>query len=104
MIKFKAMESTLKKLPRSTFELTVTLPWLEVKTYQEKITEESLKEVEVKGFRKGKAPKKIAEGALDKDKLFQEVIRQLVPEAYLVRWLKWPKNPAGVSFGWTRCR
>lgn len=74
---------SLNKLPKSTFELTITLPWTEVKSHHDKLTSEFVKEVEVKGFRKGKAPKKLAEEKVDKDKIFQEVIKQIVPEAYL---------------------
>ncbi|MBI4100306.1 hypothetical protein HY439_01055 [Candidatus Microgenomates bacterium] len=78
-----ATKSQINRLPNSTFELTITVPWSQVKFSIDKLTEQSLKEVEVKGFRKGKAPKKIAEQKLDKDQLFQEAVRQIVPEAYL---------------------
>src|SRR3972149_10554055 len=77
------MSSTLKKLPKATFELIIAFSWPEVQEVLEKLTAELAKEVEVKGFRKGKAPKKLAEEKIDKDKVFQEAIKKLVPEAYL---------------------
>lgn len=83
MIEFESMDSTLKRLPKSTFELTIILPWPEVKKCYDKIASEALEKIEVEGFRKGKAPKKLAEEKIDKEKIFQEVIRQIVPEAYL---------------------
>lgn len=83
MVELTLMDSVLRKLPKYTFELTITLPWSEVKSYQEKIASELIKEVEVPGFRKGKAPEKLAAGKIDKEKLFQEVVKQIVPDAYL---------------------
>lgn len=77
------MVVSLNRLPKSTFELTITIPWAEVKSHHDKLTSEFASEVEVKGFRKGKAPKKLAEEKIDKDKIFQEVIKQIVPDAYL---------------------
>lgn len=77
------MDSVLNRLPKSTFELTITLPWTEVKAHYDKLASEFVKEVEVEGFRKGKAPRKMAEDKIDKDKIFREVVKQVVPEAYL---------------------
>lgn len=93
MLKSIAMDSTLKKLPKSTFELTITLPWPEVKASYDKITSEMLKEVEVKGFRKGKAPRKLAEEKIDKEKIFQELVKQIVPDAYLESLKKYEVHP-----------
>lgn len=76
------MNSTLKKQEDGTIELTVTIPWEDVeKSYNEHVNE-FIKHVEIKGFRKGKAPRERAEKELDKDKVYQEVIKHLVPKAY----------------------
>lgn len=87
------MDSTLNKLPKSTFELTITLPWSEIKSRYEKISSQMIGEVEVKGFRKGKAPQELAEKQLDKDKVFQEVIKEIVPDAYLELIKKYDLHP-----------
>lgn len=69
-------------LPKQTVELEITIPWQEIKTtYAEFLTSVS-KEAEVKGFRKGKAPKNLVEEKLDKNKLYEEVIKKIVPKAY----------------------
>lgn len=91
--KITFMDSVLKRLPKYAFELTITIPWSDVLTYQEKITSEIIKNMEVDGFRKGKAPKKLAEDKVDKDKLFQEVVKQLVPDMYLEALKKHELNP-----------
>lgn len=62
--------------------LTITIPAKKVKETFTKIKEEALKEVSAPGFRKGKAPKKIAEKHLDEDKLSEALFNQLVPPAY----------------------
>lgn len=93
MVKSPSMESALNRFPKSTFELTITLPWSEVKSSYEKVAGEAIKEVEIEGFRKGKAPRKLAEKKIDKDKLFQEVVRQIVPDAYLEALKRHNLNP-----------
>lgn len=62
--------------------LTITIPAQKVKEDFAKIKEEALKEVSVPGFRKGKAPKKIAEKQLDEDKLTEALFNRLIPPAY----------------------
>jgi len=76
------MNSTIKKQDDGTIEMTVTIPWAEVeKSYKEHV-DEFIKHVEIKGFRKGKAPKELAEKQLDRDKVYQEVIKHLIPKLY----------------------
>lgn len=74
--------STIKNLPKQTAELEITIPWDEVKSSYEKIFSDIGKEVEIEGFRKGKAPKKMLTDKIDKTKLYQEVIKEVVPKAY----------------------
>lgn len=64
-------------------ELTITLPWAEVKAVYGKKLEEMVKSVTVKGFRKGKAPKKLAEESIDKDQIYGAVIQGILPQAYI---------------------
>lgn len=70
------------KLPKSTLELEVTIPWSEIKDTYQKLFDEAQKTLEVPGFRKGKAPKKMAEEKIDKTKVYEEVIKQVIPKSY----------------------
>jgi FKBP-type peptidyl-prolyl cis-trans isomerase (trigger factor) len=76
------MTTACQHLPKSTVVLTLTIPWSEVKKIYESIVDEAVKKIEVSGFRKGKAPKKLATKKLDKTKVRQEVIGQVLPAAY----------------------
>lgn len=76
------MITSCQRLPKSTAVLTLTLPWNEVKKVYEQIIEKAIKEIEVKGFRKGKAPRKLAEKQLDRGKVTRSVLNQVLPQAY----------------------
>jgi FKBP-type peptidyl-prolyl cis-trans isomerase (trigger factor) len=76
------MTNTFKKLEDGALELLITVPWAEIeKTYNEAV-EDAVKEAEVSGFRKGKAPRAVVEKSLDKSKTYEEVVRRVVPKAY----------------------
>lgn len=76
------MTSALQRLPKHTVKLTITIPWEDVKGTYQKVLDQVVSEAEVPGFRKGKAPRKIVEEKIDKSHLYEEVIKQLVPDAY----------------------
>lgn len=77
------MISALNKLPDGTIELTITIPWKRVsKSYQEALTN-MVKKAQLKGFRKGKAPKKIVEEQLGKSAIYEEVLKTLIPHLYV---------------------
>jgi FKBP-type peptidyl-prolyl cis-trans isomerase (trigger factor) len=73
--------STINKLPKSTVELTVSIPWSDVKITYDSVFKKVAGYAELSGFRKGKAPKKIVEENVDKQKLYEEVVRQIIPQA-----------------------
>lgn len=76
------MTASLNKLENGTIELTITVPWSDVdKTYQE-IKKKLKAEIELPGFRKGKAPDELAEKSLDKTKIFEEAIKEMLPSLY----------------------
>jgi FKBP-type peptidyl-prolyl cis-trans isomerase (trigger factor) len=63
------MISKIDKLPDGTIKLTITIPLKRIeKLYQKKLTALA-KEVEVRGFRKGQAPKKLVEENIDQTKV-----------------------------------
>jgi FKBP-type peptidyl-prolyl cis-trans isomerase (trigger factor) len=76
-------KSKLTWLPNKTFELEFSLPWAEVKKTFDEVMKQVTETSEVKGFRKGKAPKELIEKNVDKGKVYGEVINQLLPISYL---------------------
>lgn len=68
--------------PDGTIELTITIPWPDVKKSYDEIVNEAIKTVAVKGFRKGKAPRKLAEEKLDEEKVWQQTLETIVPQYY----------------------
>ena len=65
-----------------TIELTLSIPWESIqKTYSE-VVEDFVKETELPGFRKGKAPRTAVEEKLDKTKVYEEVLQRLIPRLY----------------------
>lgn len=70
------------QLQKSTVEIEIRISWDEIKASYDKIFQMFVKEVEVEGFRKGKVPKELAEKKVDRNKIYQEVIKELVPKAY----------------------
>src|SRR3989344_7944159 len=76
------MTSALTRLSGSAFNLTLTVPWADVKAIYDKVFDELASEIEVEGFRKGKAPKEILQSKVDKSKIYGEVINQILPDSY----------------------
>ena len=75
-------DAKLTWLPKKTFELEFTIPWKKAKETYAKILKEVAGEMILKGFRKGKAPLNLVEKNTSKSKLYEEVIRSLLPETY----------------------
>lgn len=76
------MNSTIQKQEDGTITLSITIPKEEVVKAREDVLEKFSKETEVPGFRKGKAPKKIIEKNIDKDRVNEEVLKILLPKYY----------------------
>ena len=74
--------STLKQLAKTTVELEITIPWSQVQVSYEKIGAQARSEMEVPGFRKGKAPKELTDKNIDKTRVYEQVIREIVPQLY----------------------
>jgi FKBP-type peptidyl-prolyl cis-trans isomerase (trigger factor) len=58
------------------------LPQTEVKTVYDGLVKQEIQRLSIKGFRKGKAPRRLAEPLLDKSKLFEAVFNRLLPPKY----------------------
>jgi FKBP-type peptidyl-prolyl cis-trans isomerase (trigger factor) len=76
------MTVATNRLANGTIELTITIPWPEVKATYEQVVEELIQEMEIPGFRKGKAPRSLAEEKIDKPKVYEEVLKRIVPKTY----------------------
>lgn len=77
------MISALQKQPNGTIQITVTIPSVVVKKTWDEVIEEAVKNAEVAGFRKGKAPKHLVEEKIDKTKVKEEVLKKLLPQYYI---------------------
>lgn len=76
------MNIQLKRHDDKTVELTLSIPWDNIqKTYNE-VVEDFVRETELPGFRKGKAPRTAVEEKLDKTKVYEEVLQRLIPKLY----------------------
>jgi len=76
------MTSTLQHLSDGTIEFLITVSWSSIDTSYNAVVEDMVKEAEVAGFRKGKAPRNVVEDNLDKTKVYEEVLKRVIPEAY----------------------
>lgn len=76
------MTTALTRLSGSAFDLTMTVPWADIKAVYDKVFDELASEIEVEGFRKGKVPKEILQSKVDKSKIYGEVVNQILPDSY----------------------
>lgn len=88
------LDSKLTWLPQKTFELEFSLPWAEVSKIYDQVLAELIQNSDLKGFRKGKAPKDLVEKQADKGKIYGEVINRLLPESYAAAVKKHQLRPA----------
>lgn len=68
------MSIEVEKLPKSKVKITLTLPKEEFLPYLDRAAKELSKEVDIPGFRQGKAPRKIIEEKLGKEKVLEKAI------------------------------
>ncbi len=73
---------SIKKLPKQTLEITLDIPWSKIQGEYEKTFTKMMADVTVEGFRKGKAPRAVVEKNLPKDRVYDTMIRTLLPEQY----------------------
>jgi trigger factor len=77
------VKSEVKRTEKSQLELTITVPEKRVGEVLEKVLDEAAKEVEIKGFRKGQAPKEMAREKINAPEARSQVINRLVTESYI---------------------
>ncbi|MBR2586773.1 trigger factor [Candidatus Saccharibacteria bacterium] len=80
------MKVKTKQLSDTRVKVTVTLEKSDLDRAEDKVVERLIKEVRLEGFRKGKAPRELAERVLDKNQVMQETVdyavRTTVPSAF----------------------
>jgi FKBP-type peptidyl-prolyl cis-trans isomerase (trigger factor) len=77
------MITAINKLPNKTIELTLTIPWNDVKKDFDEVVREIAQNVELPGFRKGKAPIDMVKKSLTKQTLYEKVLGKIIPKAYI---------------------
>lgn len=91
------MKYTIKKLPHSEIEISVTVSEDKMREYRKKASDEISKEVKIKGFRQGHVPPHILEQYIDKkyiDAHTQEIaIQQTLVEIILKEKLQTVSRP-----------
>lgn len=78
----RSQNEKINYLADNTIEIEIVIPFEKIKEKYDQVLLESQKNTEIKGFRKGKAPKEKIEKAIGKDNLYQKVINELLPQAY----------------------
>lgn len=75
-------KSILERTENGTIEIKITIPWAIVKKEWDLVVSETIKNSQLPGFRKGKAPEKLVKDTLDQAKVKDEVLRKLLPNSY----------------------
>lgn len=76
------MKVSIKKLPQSQVELNIEVPAEEFEKIIEKVTLYLGKDLEVEGFRKGKAPREIIEEKIGQEKILEAAAQEAIRENY----------------------
>lgn len=75
--------ATVKTISKDgTISLKITIPAKDVEAERQKVVDKLIKNVQVPGFRKGMAPKKVAEPHLKKEVIQEEVLKNVLGKAY----------------------
>lgn len=77
------MKTSFKKLPKSKIELLIELSGQEIADYLKKTLKDLSEDLEIKGFRKGKAPEEIVRKNLGEEKILTESLDIAIKKSYL---------------------
>ncbi|NCN58998.1 hypothetical protein COW99_03115 [Candidatus Roizmanbacteria bacterium CG22_combo_CG10-13_8_21_14_all_38_20] len=76
------MQTEITRQKDGAIDILLTILWKDVKIKYDSVVEQAVKHVVVKGFRKGKAPKNLAEQQLDLERMWQQTLEELLPVYY----------------------
>ena len=77
------MTAAIVREDNGTIKLSVNIPWEEAKKSMDKVKDDVVKSSNMPGFRKGKAPKRLIEESINEQALKEEVLKNLLPNAYI---------------------
>ena len=69
-------------LPKQTIELTINIPWEDIKAQYDISFEALRKTLKTEGFREGKAPKEVAEKQIPRESIYDHLLRSYIPKIY----------------------
>jgi trigger factor len=72
----------IEKSPNSQFNIVIDIPKKTINEYYDKAFEDLRKEFVVDGFRKGAVPRKIAEQKIEKEKIYNRLVQNLLSQIY----------------------
>jgi FKBP-type peptidyl-prolyl cis-trans isomerase (trigger factor) len=76
------MKSKIIKLPNSQIELKIEIPFQEFEKYIQQAVLALGKDLEIEGFRKGKAPKEVVEKKISQNKILEKAADLAIKENY----------------------
>ncbi|HEY7418416.1 MAG TPA: trigger factor [Ktedonobacteraceae bacterium] len=76
------MKVSVEKLPTSEAVVDVEISWDEMEKASDKAYHKLVRQVDIQGFRRGKAPRSLLERRLGKEYIYQEGLDDLITEAY----------------------
>ena len=78
----KDITSTIAKSDDATIQITFTVPKATVQAERKKALETLVKDADIPGFRKGKAPLNKVEENVGEDSITQQLLNQILPKAF----------------------
>jgi FKBP-type peptidyl-prolyl cis-trans isomerase (trigger factor) len=75
-------KSTIEKQQDGTIKLTIALPKEKIESTRERAIGAIVKQTEIPGFRKGNAPREVVEEKISRDRINEEVLKELLPIYY----------------------
>ena len=73
---------SIKKLPKNTLEISISIPWKDIQIEYTKAFAVIQKDTSIEGFRKGKAPKEVAEKHIKREDVYNNLLQTYVPSIY----------------------
>jgi FKBP-type peptidyl-prolyl cis-trans isomerase (trigger factor) len=86
-------KTQLEKQKDGTIKITITLTPDKVKATQDTVIDDLAKQINVAGFRKGKAPVEMAASRLNPEQIREEILKRLLPQAYIEAIQEHKLNP-----------
>src|SRR5258708_15269532 len=83
----------IERQPDGTIKITINLPHEKIASAGNAVIDDLAKQTNVAGFRKGKAPKEMAVNKLNPEQVREEILKRLLPQAYIEAVQEHKLNP-----------